>query len=249
MSADPARPPLLQLLVIILGALALAGCASNAARWSGGSQSPAPTKRRARSKRETAAHGKAHYCIPHHGCYHALRTASGYHAQGLASWYGLGATGKPTASGEPYDPSAMRVASKTLPFGTWLKIKNLMNQREVVAMVDDRGPFHKGRIVDGTLAVAKRLGYYRSGTAPISVTAIPKNKLSSAQAEAAQADEKHAVHYAKTHPHSVVAEAGKVTLHGVIDVTGFGLKLGVGTAVGVVKITGDVALHVLGVFF
>lgn len=178
-----------------------------------------------------------------------MESASGFHARGLASWYGLGATGKPTASGEPYEPNIMRVASKRLPFGTWVRITNLMNQRQAVAMVNDRGPFHKGRIIDGTIAVAKRLGYYRTGTAPIAVSVIPPSQLSEAQKEVAKADQRHAIRYAKKHPHSVMAEAGKVTIHGVFDVTTFGLKLGVGTAVGVLKITGDVATHVLGFVF
>ena len=235
--------------IIVAGIMALlVGCASTPKRWS--KHQPA-THSESHHTKVTAGshHHKDRYCIPHHGCYTVMATARGYHATGLASWYGLGATGKPTASGKPYEPNVMRVASKRLPFGTWLRIKNLMNGREVVAMVNDRGPYHRGRIIDGTLAVAKRLGYYKSGTAPISVKAIPPGQLSTAQKQVAKADQVHAVHYAKAHPHSIMAEAGKVSLHGVVDITTFGLKLGVGTAVGVLKVTGFVALHVIGAFF
>ena len=55
----------------------------------------------------------------------------------------------------------MRIAHKTLPFGTWVRIRNVSNGREAVAMVDDRGPFHGGRVIDATPAVAERPGFLR----------------------------------------------------------------------------------------
>lgn len=231
--------------IILASAVAsLAGCASTSS-WH---QKHALAAGHGHSATKPARKSKEKYCIDGHGCFHVLASAKGYHATGLASWYGRGATGKPTASGESYNPHSMRVASKRLPFGTWVRITNELNQRQAVAMVNDRGPFHRGRIVDGSIAVAKRLGYYRRGVAPVSIKVVPRKDLSKAQKAVAKADERHAVHYAKHH-HSVVAEAGKVTIHGVFDVTTFGLKLGVGVVGGVLGVTGDVAWHVLGFFF
>ena len=140
------------------------------------------------------AHAPARgYCVSGHGCYRVLASGAGYEASGIASWYGRGDAGKPTASGAPFDPNAMRIAHKTLPFGTWVRIRNLRNGREAVAMVDDRGPFHGGRVIDTTAAVAERLGFYGEGTARVQVTDVPVTELSAAQREAARADETEAM--------------------------------------------------------
>ena len=80
----------------------------------------------------------------------------------------------------------MRIAEKTLPFGTWVTIRNLRNGREAVAMVDDRGPFYGGRIMDATPAVAHQLGFYDSGTAPVRMRAVPISALSATQRQAAR---------------------------------------------------------------
>ncbi|HKK13820.1 MAG TPA: septal ring lytic transglycosylase RlpA family protein [Gammaproteobacteria bacterium] len=214
---DPRRP-VRRALLACLTAAAVAGCASSPGR---------PGGRRAR---DSSGDGPA-YCVRHHGCYRVLRKAAGYRAQGTASWYGLGDTGKPTASGDPYRPGAMRVAHKTLPFGTWIRIRNLRNGREAVAMVNDRGPFHPGRIVDGSVAVARRLGFYRAGTAPVSIAVVPRSRLSAAQREAARVDQQRAATYARRHAHGhILAEAGHVTVRGVIDVTELGMDISVGAA-------------------
>ena len=85
---------------------------------------------------QAPSHG---YCVAGHGCYRVLASGAGYRECGVASWYGRGDAGRPSAGGAPYDPNAMRVAHKTLPFGTWVRIRNLRNGREAVAMVNDRG--------------------------------------------------------------------------------------------------------------
>lgn len=192
---------------------------------------------------------KARYCVAGHGCYRVLKSAKGYRAEGIASWYGLGATGKATASGEPYDPNAMRIANKELPFGTWVRIRNLRNGREAVAMVNDRGPFYRGRIMDASIAVARRLGLYRSGTAPVRVTAIPPDQLSKAQREVAEDDQHRAIRYAEAHPHHIIAEAGHVAVRGVVDVTSLGVDIGVGVVKGSVGLGFDILKTTLGLIF
>ncbi|MBW4051688.1 MAG: septal ring lytic transglycosylase RlpA family protein [Proteobacteria bacterium] len=180
------------------------------------------------------------YCVAGHGCYHVLASAAGYSARGTASWYGLGDTGRPTASGAPFDPQAMRIADKTLPFGTWVTIRNLRNGREAVAMVDDRGPFYGGRIMDATPAVARQLGFYESGTAPVRMSAVPKSALSAAQRQAARDDEHTTLVYARRHPYRIFAEAGRFAVRGVFDITATGVRVAVGIVRGVLVLGFDV---------
>jgi rare lipoprotein A (peptidoglycan hydrolase) len=183
------------------------------------------------------AHG---YCVAGHGCYRVLASGAGYRASGIASWYGSGDAGRPTASGAPFDPEAMRIAHKTLPFGTWVRIHNSSNGREAVAMVNDRGPFYGGRVIDATPAVAEQLGFYGNGTASVKVADVPVTELSAAQRAAAQADERSAVVYARRHPHGILAEAGHVAIRGVVDITTTGVKVVVGVVRGVFELGWDV---------
>jgi rare lipoprotein A len=92
--------------------------------------------------------------------------------QGIASWYGPGFHGKPTASGEIYDMHALTAAHRTLPLGTMIEVRNLENGRTTIARVNDRGPHRRGRIVDLSLAGAQALGIEQSGTARVRLTVI-----------------------------------------------------------------------------
>ena len=80
---------------------------------------------------------------------------------GLASWYGPGFKGLPTASGEPFDPRGYTAAHKTLPFGTDLVVS--YRGRSVAVTVNDRGPFVGGRELDLSRAAARDLGLTRAG--------------------------------------------------------------------------------------
>ena len=183
------------------------------------------------------------YCVTGYGCYRVLASADGYRTEGIASWYGLHSVGRPTASGVPFDPDALRVASKTLPFGTWVRIRNRRNDRVAIAMVDDRGPFYAGRILDATPAVARELGYYLSGTAPVRVTAIPPDELNAAERAAARTDERIALAYARRHRHELLAEAGRFALHGVVDITSTGVRIAVGIVWDSLKLAVDIMEH------
>jgi len=81
--------------------------------------------------------------------------------EGLASWYGPGFKGLPTASGELYDPSAYTAAHKTLPLGTDLVVS--YGGRSVGVTVNDRGPYVGGRELDLSRAAARDLGLTRVG--------------------------------------------------------------------------------------
>jgi len=98
--------------------------------------------------------------------------------QGKLAWYGSKFAGRKTASGQPYDPNALTMAHKTLPFGTRVKVTNLGNKRSVELIVNDRGPTQADRIGDVSLAAAKRLGMVRAGVinAEVTVVAAPATK-------------------------------------------------------------------------
>jgi len=104
--------------------------------------------------------------------YHVLKSSQGFVQKGEASWYGTKFHGKRTSSGEPYDMYAMTAAHKTLPLPTYVEVKNLANGRKGIVKVNDRGPFHAGRIIDLSYAAAHRLGITGHGTAPVEIRAI-----------------------------------------------------------------------------
>jgi rare lipoprotein A len=86
---------------------------------------------------------------------------------GLASWYGEENQGLPTSSREIYDMHDLTAASKTLPFGTIVRVINLRNHKEVVVRINDRGPFVEGRIIDLSFAAAKALEMTEIGVVPV----------------------------------------------------------------------------------
>lgn len=94
-----------------------------------------------------------------------------YVDRGLASWYGRKFHGRPTASGEVYNMYAMTAAHPTLPIPSYARVRNPANGREVIVRINDRGPFHKGRIVDLSYTAALKLDVLR-GVAPVEVRRI-----------------------------------------------------------------------------
>ncbi len=104
--------------------------------------------------------------------YHVLNSAAGFKERGVASWYGNKFHGNKTSNGEIYDMYAMTAAHKRLPLPSYVRVTNLNNKRSVVVRVNDRGPFHKGRIIDLSYVAAKKLGITKSGTAPVEVESL-----------------------------------------------------------------------------
>lgn len=80
-----------------------------------------------------------------------------YLGEGLASFYGPGLHGRPTASGERFDQEALTAAHRKLRFGSCLRVVNMENGRSVKVRVNDRGPFIEGRIVDLSKGAARKL--------------------------------------------------------------------------------------------
>jgi rare lipoprotein A len=99
--------------------------------------------------------------------------------RGLASFYGPGFHGRRTASGIPFDMTRMLAAHPTLPFGTVVRVTNLVTRQSVDVTVVDRGPVlrlrRRGVIVDVSHAAAKALGFVRDGRTPVTVRVIRKS--------------------------------------------------------------------------
>ena len=119
--------------------------------------------------------------------YYVLPSANGYQETGGASWYGKKFHGHETSNGDIYDMYAMSAAHKSLPLPTYVKVRNLANQREVIVRVNDRGPFHEGRIIDLSYAAAAKLGMLDRGTAEVEVTAIDPVAWQAQQGDSQQA--------------------------------------------------------------
>lgn len=104
--------------------------------------------------------------------YEVMTTSSGYRTRGLASWYGTKFHRLRTSSGEDYDMYALTAAHKTLPIPCYVKVKNLDNGRVAIVKVNDRGPFHDGRVIDLSYAAAAKLGLFPKGTANVEIEAL-----------------------------------------------------------------------------
>jgi rare lipoprotein A len=91
---------------------------------------------------------------------------------GSASWYGPGFNGKRAASGQIFNQNAMTAAHKTLPFGTRIKVTNQRTGKSVTVEINDRGPYHGGRILDLSKAAATKLGIIQAGTGKVCLTRV-----------------------------------------------------------------------------
>ena len=89
---------------------------------------------------------------------------------GTASWYGPGFHGKKTASGKRFNQHALTAAHRHWPLGTRARVTNLKNGKAVTVTINDRGPYHGGRVIDLSRAAAQRLAM--DGTARVSIVAM-----------------------------------------------------------------------------
>ncbi|WP_456382054.1 septal ring lytic transglycosylase RlpA family protein [Persephonella sp.] len=92
--------------------------------------------------------------------------------RGYASYYGKNFHGKKTASGEKYSMYKLSAAHRFLPFGTVLIVENLKNGKKVRVVVNDRGPFVKGRVLDLSYKAARKLGMLRDGVVPVKAVVV-----------------------------------------------------------------------------
>lgn len=116
--------------------------------------------------------------------YHVLDAADGYAETGIASYYGNKFHGRRTSNQEVYDMYAFTAAHKSLPLPSYARVTNLDNGRSVVVRVNDRGPFHEGRVVDLSYAAAVKLDIHQRGTGRVEVRALQPGDGATLQASA-----------------------------------------------------------------
>jgi rare lipoprotein A len=104
--------------------------------------------------------------------YTVMPSSAGYQERGVASWYGKKFHGNLTSNRETYDMYGMTAAHKTLPLPTYVRVRNLRNNKSITVRVNDRGPFVHNRIIDLSYTAAMKLDMIRDGTSLVEVTAI-----------------------------------------------------------------------------
>jgi rare lipoprotein A len=92
---------------------------------------------------------------------------------GIASWYGDHWQGRKTASGTRFDVKKLTAAHRTLPLNTRVRVTNLDNGKSVIVLVNDRGPYVDGRVIDLSTAAARRLGMVKKGLVPVKIEIVP----------------------------------------------------------------------------
>ncbi len=91
---------------------------------------------------------------------------------GVASWYGPGFDGRLTSSRDRFDQNALTAAHRTLPFNTVVEVVNTENDKTVEVRINDRGPYHRNRIIDLSKAAAEEIGMLDSGTAEVELILV-----------------------------------------------------------------------------
>ncbi|MDO5089648.1 MAG: septal ring lytic transglycosylase RlpA family protein [Leptotrichiaceae bacterium] len=107
----------------------------------------------------------------------SLEKSAKYKETAKGSWYGVKENGTATASGEIYDENRVSAAHRTLPLGTTVKVTNLDNGKSVVAVVNDRGPYIKNRIIDLSKEAFKKIADLDKGVIPVKVETVKIKSL------------------------------------------------------------------------
>ncbi len=92
-----------------------------------------------------------------------------YSQVGEATWYTAPYKGRKAANGEVFDDDALTAAHRTLPMGSLIVVTNLVTRQASAMRISDRGPFVPNKVLDLTIASAKSIGIYRSGTARVQI--------------------------------------------------------------------------------
>jgi rare lipoprotein A len=95
--------------------------------------------------------------------------------RGGASWYGIQFHQRKTANGERFDMTAFTAAHKTLPFNTRVCVRSLVNGKEVLVRINDRGPYTSGRIIDLSRAAAESIGLLGLGIKQVALSIADKD--------------------------------------------------------------------------
>ncbi|WP_158815144.1 septal ring lytic transglycosylase RlpA family protein [Methylocapsa sp. S129] len=130
---------------------------------------------------QAVPHGGGQYLVGHaytiagHTYYPSENES--YTAVGMASWYGDAFQGRRTANGEIYDKESISAAHPTMPLPSYARVTNLGNGHSIIVRVNDRGPYHGGRVMDVSSRVADALDFKGAGTAHVKVEYIGRAAL------------------------------------------------------------------------
>ena len=117
----------------------------------------------------------AHHVTHHRPAAHAAALpadAPGARLVGIASWYDDRQAGLMTASGDFFDPGRLTAAHRTLPLGTRIKVTRLATGDSVIVVVNDRGPYVRGRVVDLSPAAARGLRVPPGQNMPVKIEVV-----------------------------------------------------------------------------
>lgn len=109
--------------------------------------------------------------------YTPITDGRAFKQRGIGSWYGKKFNGQKTSSGERYDMYQMSAAHPTLPIPSYARVTNLDNGAQVIVRVNDRGPFHSGRIIDLSYTAALKLGYLGKGSGQLEVERLLPDEI------------------------------------------------------------------------
>jgi rare lipoprotein A len=101
----------------------------------------------------------------------------GHSQSGMASWYGEAFHGRKTANGEIYDRRSYTAAHPTMPIPSYARVTNLRNSHSIIVRVNDRGPYHGGRVMDVSERVANALDFKHTGTTRVRIDYLGKAGL------------------------------------------------------------------------
>jgi len=166
-----------QLLIVITGLFFVASCATYDGAPDDFNKNASEIHNAVPRNEPLSRYGNPEFYTVNGQTYKVMDSSLGFVQKGEASWYGTKFHGRKTSSGEPYNMYAMTAAHKRLPLPTYVEVKNLKNGRKVIVKVNDRGPFHSGRIIDLSYAAAHKLGITGTGTAPVEIRAINTSAL------------------------------------------------------------------------
>jgi rare lipoprotein A len=134
------------------------------------------------------------------------RENPGYSREGLASWYGADFHGRLTANGEIFDRESVAAAHATMPLPSYARVTNLRNGRSMIVRVNDRGPFHAGRLIDVSERAAESLEFKGAGTTEVRVDYVGRASVHGSDDRKLLATLKEGGRPAGSEPATAVAE-------------------------------------------
>lgn len=184
-SVLPAAGSSARVLAVAAVAASLAGCAQNSQRYAsqGGGIDPkygVAASPRVVADGEAVPKGGGQFMV---GKPYQIAGKTYYPSErrivqvGTASWYGADFHGRRTANGEVFDRGSISAAHPTMPLPSYARVTNLRNAHSIVVRVNDRGPYHGGRVMDVSQRVAEALEFKRFGTAKVRVEYLAKAPL------------------------------------------------------------------------